>query len=209
MIPRLAWVFASSLILVACSSDTSTGGGGGGSSGGGSGSSSSSGGASSGSGGGSGSTSSSGGGSGGSTSSSGGGSGSGSGGSSGGSGSGSGSSSGGGSGSGSGGSSSGCMTPSDCPGEACCATIPITGGSVPNCTTGTLTAVCKAKSACPTQLAGFSCSGTEQVQICSAPSDCTNAGSGNTLCCTFTNDAGSLSFCANGIIGGVGGGKCM
>jgi len=100
------------------------------------------------------------------------------------------------------------MVPSDCPGQVCCATIPITGGQVPNCTTGTLTASCKAASACPTNLGGLSCSGTEQVQLCNAASDCTNAGAGNNLCCTFTNDAGSLSFCASSLVGNLGGGTC-
>jgi hypothetical protein len=79
---------------------------------------------------------------------------------------------------------------------------------VPNCTNGTLTAVCKAASACPTMLGGLTCSGSEQVQICNSASDCTNAGTGYNKCCTFANDAGSLSFCASQLIGNLGGGTC-
>jgi len=100
------------------------------------------------------------------------------------------------------------MTVTDCPGQSCCATIPITGGTVPNCTSGTLTAVCKPAASCPTHLGSLSCSGSEQVQLCISASDCTNAGAGNTLCCTFTNDAGALSFCASQLIGNLGGGTC-
>ncbi len=112
------------------------------------------------------------------------------------------------SGSGSGGSSSGCTTASDCPGQACCASIPITGGALPRCTTGTVTATCKAAVSCPTTL-GLSCSGTEQVQLCTTANDCKSAGTGNDLCCTFTNDSGSLSFCASQLIGNLANGKCM
>jgi hypothetical protein len=28
------------------------------------------------------------------------------------------------------------------------------------------------------------------------------------MCCTFANEAGSLSFCASQLVGGVGGGTC-
>lgn len=84
----------------------------------------------------------------------------------------------------------------------------LTGGSVPNCTTGGITSVCKAASACPTQV-GFSCMGSEQLQLCNGAGQCNNAGAGNTKCCTFTNDGGSLSFCTSALAGSVGGGTCM
>ena len=100
------------------------------------------------------------------------------------------------------------MVPGDCPGQVCCAEIPITGGTVPNCTTGGLTASCKAATACPTMLGGFPCMGNEQVQLCAAAADCAGAGLGNNLCCTFTQDGGSLSFCASQLIGNLGGGTC-
>lgn len=55
----------------------------------------------------------------------------------------------------------------------------------------------------------FSCSGTQQVQLCTSAADCTNAGNGNNMCCTFSGgDGGSLSFCASSFIGSTGGGTC-
>jgi hypothetical protein len=47
------------------------------------------------------------------------------------------------------------------------------------------------------------------VQLCAQTVDCANAGTASNKCCTFTQDGGSLSFCANGIIAGFGGGTCM
>ncbi len=133
------------------------------------------------------------------------GSGSGSGGVDGGSGSGSGSSSGGGSG------GATCSSPAGCSSsDVCCGTIPVTGGSVPNCNTGSIQIACAAGTGCKTNLRSlFSCSGTKTVRLCTKNADCTE--SGFTNCCTFSggSDAGSLSFCANPTVGLAGGGMCQ
>jgi hypothetical protein len=102
-----------------------------------------------------------------------------------------------------------CSGPKECSTSAdvCCGTIPVTGGKVPNCTTGTVTVVCKAAAQCPTQLGGATCSGTQIVRLCEKPADCTETGAPK--CCTFSEGSGSLSFCANGIVAAIGGGVCM
>ena len=101
-------------------------------------------------------------------------------------------------------------TASQCPSATpiCCQTIPLTGGSVPNCTNGPLTVACETSAACPTTL-GLSCSGNQVVRLCSSNSDCTE--SNYNLCCNFPGgDAGaSLSFCANQLDALGGGGTCM
>ena len=111
-------------------------------------------------------------------------------------------------GSGGGNNGASCDTPSMCTGgDVCCGTIPITGGTAPNCTSGMITSVCQPPSACITQL-GSMCSGTQTVRICTSNSDCMEKGAN--LCCTFSGgDGGSLTFCANGLVAGFGGGKCM
>jgi hypothetical protein len=105
------------------------------------------------------------------------------------------------------GTTSSCTSPAGCPAkDVCCGTIPITGGTVPNCTTGTITTVCTAASACTTSL-GAACSGTQTVRLCTTKADCTETA--DNLCCTFGDpDSGSLSFCANGFVAAFGGGKC-
>jgi hypothetical protein len=101
-----------------------------------------------------------------------------------------------------------CTAPSGCMAtEVCCGTIPITGGTVPNCTTGGVSTVCAAPSACATKL-GTSCSGTQTVRLCTKNADCAESADGS--CCTFGDaDGGSLSFCANALVGAFGGGKCQ
>lgn len=100
-----------------------------------------------------------------------------------------------------------CTVPAECPpSNVCCETIPLTGGSIPNCTTGTVTSACKAPGACATSL-GTGCSGTQTVRLCTKNADCTEPG--DNLCCTFGDDAGAQTFCANGFVAGFGGGKCM
>jgi hypothetical protein len=101
-----------------------------------------------------------------------------------------------------------CEKPTDCTGgDVCCGTIPITGGTAPNCTSGMITSVCQPPSHCITQL-GSTCMGTQTVRICTTNADCLEKGAN--LCCTFSgDDGGSLTFCANGLIAGFGGGKCM
>jgi hypothetical protein len=49
--------------------------------------------------------------------------------------------------------------------------------------------------------------GTKTVRLCKSNADCTEAGANQ--CCTFPGDGGSLTFCANLIVAGVGGGTCM
>lgn len=103
-----------------------------------------------------------------------------------------------------------CMSPADCSGGTgvCCGTIPITGGTVPNCTTGGVMTKCTAESACATTL-GTSCSGTQTVRLCASNSDCMGESNYN-QCCTFSGgDGGSLSFCANSLIATFGGGSCQ
>jgi hypothetical protein len=46
------------------------------------------------------------------------------------------------------------------------------------------------------------------VQLCAKTADCATAGSYN-KCCTFSQDGGSLSFCASQLIATFGGGTCM
>jgi hypothetical protein len=112
------------------------------------------------------------------------------------------------------GSSSGaatpCAEPTDCSGgDVCCGTIPITGGTVPNCTTSPIEEKCAAPANCKTNLSGLTCMGTKTVRICKTNADCTETGA--PLCCTFGGgDAGgSLTFCANEIVAGAGGGTCQ
>jgi hypothetical protein len=53
------------------------------------------------------------------------------------------------------------------------------------------------------------CTGTKKVTLCTVDGDCTNAGTGYNLCCTFGSDGGgSLSFCANDVVASGGGGTC-
>jgi hypothetical protein len=120
-----------------------------------------------------------------------------------------------GSGSSSGGDSSSgggtpCKEPTDCTsGDVCCGTIPITGGTVPNCTTSPIELSCAAPGNCKTNLSGFTCMGTKTVRICQTNADCTETGAPK--CCTFGGgDAGGgLTFCANDIVAGAGGGTCQ
>ncbi len=112
------------------------------------------------------------------------------------------------------GSSSGgggaCQEPTNCTaGDVCCGTIPITGGTVPNCTTSPIELACAAPGNCKTNLSGFTCMGTKTVRICQTNADCTETGAPK--CCTFGGgDAGgSLTFCANDIVAGAGGGTCQ
>jgi hypothetical protein len=101
-----------------------------------------------------------------------------------------------------------CTLPVDCSGtDVCCGTIPITGGTIPNCTTGAVSTVCTAPGSCKTNL-GSTCSGTQTVRICTKPADCKESGANQ--CCKFSDsDGGSLTFCANGLVSALGGGKCM
>jgi hypothetical protein len=102
-----------------------------------------------------------------------------------------------------------CTAPSDCTGgEICCGRIPITGGTAPNCTTGTIVTRCVAASACGTVL-GTTCSGVQTVRLCNTSSDCTE--SMYNQCCTFggSADAGGLTFCADTLVSTFGGGTCM
>lgn len=108
-----------------------------------------------------------------------------------------------------GGGTPACSSPAGCTtsGDVCCGTIPITGGTAPNCTTGTIVTVCKAATSCKTSL-GSTCTGVQTVRLCTSNADCTESADKN--CCTFgSDDGGTLSFCANGLIGAFGGGKCM
>jgi hypothetical protein len=49
--------------------------------------------------------------------------------------------------------------------------------------------------------------GTKTVRICQTNADCTETGAPK--CCTFGGDAGGLTFCANDIVAGAGGGTCQ
>jgi hypothetical protein len=93
--------------------------------------------------------------------------------------------------------------------DVCCGTIPVTGGTAPNCTTGTIVTDCKAGSACATSLPTSAvCTGTQTVRLCTTNADCKEAN--YSKCCTFGDvDAGGISFCANNLIGLFGSGKCQ
>jgi hypothetical protein len=102
-----------------------------------------------------------------------------------------------------------CSSPAGCPASnVCCGTIPITGGTPPACTTGTISIVCAPASSCATSL-GSTCTGTQKVRLCTKNADCTE--STDNLCCTFGGGSagGTLSFCANTLIAVFGSGKCM
>jgi hypothetical protein len=101
----------------------------------------------------------------------------------------------------------GCMDPSTCASAmpVCCGTIPLTGGTIPNCTQGQISSACDTSAHCPTNI-GLSCTGTQTVRLCKTSADCTEPS--YNMCCTFGQSGGSLSFCANGVIAGGGGGTC-
>ena len=63
------------------------------------------------------------------------------------------------------------------------------------------TSSCVAAGACSTML-GTSCIGTQIVQLCTKPSDCTDPL--NNQCCTFTHDGGALTFCSSAFVAGLG-----
>ncbi|HEY6460586.1 MAG TPA: hypothetical protein VIY73_10565, partial [Polyangiaceae bacterium] len=83
----------------------------------------------------------------------------------------------------------------------------VTGGKAPDCTTGTISVACTAQTSCKTQLGGLTCTGTQIVHLCKQASDCTEANYKE--CCTFTQDGGSISFCANALVGGAAGATCQ
>ncbi len=95
----------------------------------------------------------------------------------------------------------------------CCAQIPITGGSLPNCTNGTLTVSCLSQGACPSNVQ-FACTAgsTEVVHLCQSASDCANEPDGYTQCCSFSGSgsggSGALQFCATSVIA-LGASSCM
>jgi len=101
-----------------------------------------------------------------------------------------------------------CTDPSACTADApvCCGSIPITGGTAPNCTTGTLSSSCATTTACPTKLS-FACTGAEQVHLCAANADCSEAS--YPLCCNFGSSASPLFFCTSDAIAGVTGATCV
>jgi hypothetical protein len=66
---------------------------------------------------------------------------------------------------------------------------------------------CESSTACPTDLGTASCSGTEVVRLCAKPADCTEANYAK--CCTFSQGTGTLDFCANALVAGIAGAKCM
>ncbi len=103
-----------------------------------------------------------------------------------------------------------CSLPTDCAsGDVCCGTIPITGGTAPDCNTAPIETACATPSACKTNLSGFTCMGTKTVRLCKTSADCTETGAPS--CCTFGGgDAGgSLTFCASALVAGAGGGTCQ
>ncbi len=118
-----------------------------------------------------------------------------------------------GSGSGSGGDAGfPCDTPGQCTGgNICCGRIPITGGSIPNCTQSGITVDCESQTACPSNVA-FACTAgsTEVVHLCQSASDCANEPNGYTECCMFgeAGQAGTIQFCATSLIA-LGGSNCM
>ena len=79
-----------------------------------------------------------------------------------------------------------CAAPSDCSGATpiCCGTATLTGGSLPNCTVGSVTTACQA--ACSDQLQ-LRCTATQTPRLCATSADCTSDTNGNTKCCTVAN----------------------
>jgi hypothetical protein len=87
-----------------------------------------------------------------------------------------------------------CGGPQDCTGgQFCCGTETVNGGTSPNCTATSLGDTCQAS--CPTQFA-CGCQGTNQVVLCNTSADCT-ADPNYNMCCTFTQNGASITFCAS------------
>ena len=88
-----------------------------------------------------------------------------------------------------------CQKPSDCDaGSFCCGTIVFNGGTLPNCTLEDASSACK--TTCNSNVA-LSCKATDTVRTCAAKTDCTDAGSGYTDCCTVPFGDASAEFCWN------------
>ena len=66
---------------------------------------------------------------------------------------------------------------------------------------------CATSASCATQFVATTCTGTEVVRLCAQPADCTETG--DPKCCTFSENGGMLSFCANSIVAASAGATCM
>jgi hypothetical protein len=101
-----------------------------------------------------------------------------------------------------------CGAPADCPNATpvCCMNVGLGGGTVPNCTTTTITIDCQTETTCPTKI-NASCTGSQVVHLCKSNSDCTE-GMYN-LCCEFSQGTKKTHFCANDTLAVIGGGQCM
>lgn len=99
-----------------------------------------------------------------------------------------------------------CKSPSDCTsGQVCCARITLTGGNIPNCTSGAVQVACEAAAGCATALPA-SCTSTDVVRYCKANADCTE--SAHDQCCSFTQNGSTVHFCVSALEASLGGGTC-
>jgi hypothetical protein len=102
-----------------------------------------------------------------------------------------------------------CLSPADCDGgNVCCGDIALSG-TVQNCTFSSVTTDCKSANSCPTSvLASISCTGTDQVRLCTQNADCTEQ-QYNKCCTVKQGDAGGVSICLNTQLAGQVGGTCQ
>jgi hypothetical protein len=103
-------------------------------------------------------------------------------------------------------SSFACTVPSDCTNEFCCGTVVFNGGVLPHCDVKSESSACKAT--CKADIA-LSCNATETLRGCATTSDCIDAGTGYTKCCTVPFGDASPTFCWTSNLAGLVGGTCM
>jgi hypothetical protein len=91
-----------------------------------------------------------------------------------------------------------CSGPNNCTVAApfCCATITLTGGTLPTCNIGSVSATCSAT--CADQFA-FSCTATDTGRLCRVGADCASD-TNNPNCCDLQGNGASATLCvSNGL----------
>jgi hypothetical protein len=94
---------------------------------------------------------------------------------------------------GDGGAAVSCNSPTNCTASDpfCCATIKLTGGTLPNCTVGSVAASCA--SSCTGQYAG-SCVATDTARLCNVAADCASDPN-NQSCCDLMGNGQKVTVC--------------
>jgi len=93
-----------------------------------------------------------------------------------------------------------CESPSDCTNGFCCGTIVFNGGTLPNCDLQSVSSACMTTCKSDVKL---SCKTTDTVRGCTQHTDCTDAGTGYTDCCTVPFADASATFCWNATYKGL------